>query len=108
MNIPDTTTLREAIKITTQIERLQARLHALLTESGVKPASQASKEALLATKTTKASRRAGRKKSLKKETEEVLPPVPEPAFLALPEPHPGELLLQEDDGQEQLSLFVKE
>lgn len=108
MNIPDTVTLREAIKITTQIERLQARLHALLTESAGKPASQASKESLLATKTTKAPRRAGRKKNLKKETEKIIAPVSESAFLSLPEPHPGELLLKEDDGQEQLSLFVKE
>lgn len=95
MNIPSAATLRKAIEITTQIERLQARLQALLSEEAVSP-----KKAL--------RKSAPKKKSVSvaevSKEEEIMAPPLASVCCAPAERHPEELFLMDDDGSEQLAL----
>ncbi|MBX9743478.1 MAG: hypothetical protein K2W99_08090 [Chthoniobacterales bacterium] len=99
MNIPDAATLRKAIAITTEIERLQERLHALLTESVIKPKQSGSKAVLKKQKKSQALQQA-----VEEQPKVVSPSIEAPSLPLEPEGKNSELLLMEDDGQEQLAL----
>lgn len=104
MNIPDTTTLRKAIALTTKIERLQEQLHTLLAENLLaKPKESLPKSVRSTRKKSQALQQAIEKNSQKEiftsETKVSLP-------LELEDKNP-ELLLMADDGQEQLALVTE-
>ena len=97
MTIPDTATLRKALEITIEIERLQAELHLLLAGSTSEPVEKLPRKKRLSKKSTAPLPKV-------KKTEVALEaPVLQPAepFQKLLQ---DELLLTDDTGMEQLAL----
>ncbi len=97
MNIPDTATLRKALKITIEIERLQAELHTLLAGSVTNTVEKLPQKKSLSKKNAAPLSQAKKSDVI---AEKSVPQPTEPFQKALPD----EVLLMDDDGMEQLAL----
>ena len=105
MNIPDPSTLRKAIAITTEIERLERALHELLTNALSKS------EALLSSDTKKSSAKTSKevnRRGRPAAATEAGAMKEVPAVVASEGVHHDPLLLVDDSGEEQLALVPEQ